>query len=97
VNTTVAHPVVFRSVYPSAARTHDDEKQAFLSMLPMLRARHPGKHVIIENGLVADADESRRALVRRFFSQPRYLPVYIGFVGPQRPVRIPTPRIQRQR
>lgn len=78
-------------------RTVDDEKRAFLLMLPSLEASHAGKHVIIENGIVADVDDSRRELVRRFFSQPRPGPIYIGFVGTRPPViKAPTPFIRHR-
>jgi hypothetical protein len=86
----------FPQAVRAGARSVEDEKRAFLSMLPRLRRSHPEKHVVIENGMVADADESRRDLVRRFFGQPRRGPVYIGFVG-ERPIfKAPTPFVHRR-
>lgn len=86
----------FLPAQPPVARSYDDEKQSFLSMLPVLRRSHPGKHVIIANGAVADSDESRRELVRRFFGPARQLPVYIGFVGTRPVIKAPTPLIRRR-
>lgn len=77
---------------------HPDERErdAFDALLPMLRITHPGQHVVIQNGVVVDQDVSRQRLLRRFFGVVRGgEPVYIGFVGPQRAVRVPTPFFRR--
>jgi hypothetical protein len=90
---TLTH--VFPEIQSSAQRYYDDEKKAFSLMLPLLHARYSGEHVIIEHGVIADHDKSRRTLITRFFNQPRHDPLYIGFVGPRRTVRVPTPRFRR--
>lgn len=84
------------SVWPEqTARTFENERDAFRALLATLQVTHPGEHVVIQNGAVADHDVSRPRLLRRFFGQDRQEPVYIGFVGPRRVARVPTPLFRR--
>ena len=78
-------------------RTFESERDAFEALLPTLKITHSGHHVAIQNGAVVDQDISRQRLLRRFFGRAERAgePVYIGFVGPQRSVRIPTPFFRR--
>jgi len=92
--------VSWHSAFPepalrTAPRTFEDEKEAFLSMLPMLASRHPGEYVAISKGAIADHDRSRLQVVRRFFSRYTGTPVYVGFVGQRDVVRVPTPFFRR--
>lgn len=90
----------YRSFFPqscvSAARTYGDEKEAFRSLRMMLHSRYPGEYVAISGGAVYGHDRSRLRLAQRFFAERRQGPVYIGLVGPQRPLRVPTPFIRRR-
>lgn len=61
------------------------ERAAFLARLPDLLQRYAGRFVAVHAGSVVDADESRAALVRRFFERFGDVPVYIGYVGTPRP------------
>jgi hypothetical protein len=84
------------SVWPEPGRTFESERDAFRALLPTLKGTHAGQHVAIQNGVVVDQDPSRRTLLRRFFGGARGNDaVYIGFVGPQRAVRVPTPFFRR--
>jgi len=71
-------------------RTFSDERAAFLSLLPALRARYPGQYVAVSNGDVVIHGISRRDVTRRFFAG-RKGPVYIGPVNPRRAVRQASP------
>lgn len=90
-----------RYVFPErglqATRTFADEKEAFLSMLPMLHARYPGEYVAVAKGSVVDHDPSRAKVVRAFFRRFSDTPVYVGFVGARDVIRVPTPFIHRPR
>jgi len=86
-----------RSVWPEqTVRTFESERDAFETLLPTLMITHAGQHVVIQNGIVVDQDISRQRLLRRFFGRVHGDdPVYVGFVGSQRAVRIPTPFFHR--
>jgi hypothetical protein len=86
-----------RSVWPEqTARTFESERDSFEALLPTLMTTHAGQHVVIQNGIVVDQDVSRQRLLKRFFGVVHGNdPVYIGFVGPQRAVRVPTPFFRR--
>lgn len=73
-----------------APRNFFDERNAYLSLLPSLRASYAGEYVAIANGDVVVHGPSRRDVTQRFFSNRRG-PVYIGFVGPRRVVRQASP------
>jgi len=83
--------VTLTSAFPELRPIHDHltlfrrERAAFSEMLPMLFPEFDGKYVAVHHGVVADWDESRSALVRRFFERVGDAPVYIGFVGPEQP------------
>ncbi|MBI4246342.1 MAG: hypothetical protein HY614_04050 [Candidatus Rokubacteria bacterium] len=93
--------VVTRSVFPEpplqAARGFADEKETFLSMLPLLHSRYAGEYVAVARGGIVDHDLSRLRLTRRFFSRFTDTPVYIGLVGARDVARVPTPFIRRSR
>lgn len=75
--------------------TFEHERAAFFVLLPNL-AEYVGRFVAIHRAQVVDADVSQRGLAQRFFAKHGNVPVYIGFVGRRRPVRVPTPIIRRQ-
>ena len=79
-----------------ATRTYDDEKEAFVSLRMMLQSRYSGEYVAIAHGEVYGHDRSRLRLAQRFFSERGQGPVYIGFVGRQQVLRVPTPFIRRR-
>jgi hypothetical protein len=81
---------------PVAARTYDDEKEAFRSLRMMLQSRYPGEYIAIAGGAVYGHDRSRLRLAQRFFAERGQGPVYIGFAGPRPVIRIPTPFIRRR-
>ncbi len=59
----------------------DREKAAFLASLPDLLQRCVGQFVAVHRGEVVDADVSRVALVRRFFSDSATCPSTSGTWG----------------
>jgi hypothetical protein len=81
---------------PTGARTYDDEKEAFRSLRMMLHSRYPGEYVAIAGGTLYGHDRSRLRLAQRFFNERGQGPVYIGFVGLQQVIRVPTPFIRRR-
>lgn len=93
---TSCHASTFPESRSITVRTYDDEKEAFQSLRMMLESRHPGEYVAIKQGAVVDHDRSRLKLVQRFFGEGGEGPVYVGFVGPQQVIRVPTPVIRRR-
>lgn len=92
--------ISWRCVFPepplrTTARTFEDEKAAFFSMLTVLASRHPGEYVAIADGSVKEHDRSRLKVVRRFFSRYAGTAVYVGFVGQHDAVKVPTPFFRR--
>lgn len=57
------------------------EELAFEFLSGTVRAGHAGRYVAIHGGRIVDSDESRPALVSRFFAAYGDVPVYIGFIG----------------
>lgn len=93
---TNCHVSSFPGRPPKVTRTYDDEKEAFASLRLVLQSRYPGEYVAIANGEVYGHDRSRLKLAQRFFAERGRGPVYIGFVGPQQVLRVPTPFIRRR-
>jgi hypothetical protein len=92
---TSCHASSFPGLQPRGARTYADEKDAFRALRLMLQSRYPGEYVAVANGEVYGHDPSRWKLAQRFFGERRQGPVYIGFVGQQQVIRVPTPFIRR--
>jgi hypothetical protein len=91
-------PAFLRVVYPQEPAipgSFEDEKAAFTSRLPTLQIQYPGEFVAIYRGTVVEHDKMRSVVTRRFFDRFGDVPVYIGFVGPKRVTRIPTPFVRR--
>jgi len=85
------------SAMSARARTFADEKAAFESLLPIMRARYAGHWVAISDGRVLEYDCDRKALTRRVFSGPQRRAVYIGFVGTTPTIRQVSPFRARPR
>ena len=74
---------------PADDRTpYEREKAAFRRKEPFLR-QHAGEFVAIHGGEIAVTENSRNAVVRKFFARhPAGASVYIGFVGRKPAVRV---------
>lgn len=62
-------------------REFEAEYNAFKALLPTLREMYDGQYVAVHRGSVVDADQSRDALIRRFFERSGDTSVYVGYVG----------------
>src|SRR5262245_2257364 len=85
---------------PSHPETpYERERRAFWEMLPELLKTHFGQYVVIHDGKVVASGSDRVAVALEAYSRVGYVPVYLGHVTnePQRPARIPSPRIWRGR
>jgi hypothetical protein len=71
------------------------EQQAFLRLLPSLLQTHRDKYVAIHEGNVVESGDELVDVAMRAYGRYGYVPIYVDLVTdqPQRPVRIPSPRI----
>jgi hypothetical protein len=91
VDTFVTSHLLYPEPRTNPTRSFADERATFLSMLPMLHARHLGEYVAIARGEIAENGLSRTEVVRRFFQRFGEGPVYVGFVGQKKIVRQASP------
>lgn len=79
-------------------RTSFEREQAAFELLRPTLERYRGQFVAIHNGQLRDFDLSRNALVRRFFrAHGEGASLYVGYIGSQPAVRVPTPLFRRAR
>ena len=92
---TVTYPAPVLDLQPRQLSKFESEKLAFLKLRASLLETHRGKYVAVHGGVVVDSDEDEIALAQRVYAKHGYVPIYVGHVSdqPQRPVRIPSPRI----
>lgn len=75
----------------------ESEKSAFKRMYDELSKddSYMGKYVVVIGGKVVDSDSDKIRLAERTYDKYGYLPIYIGYVGPQRFVEVPSPEARR--
>src|SRR5262249_54001523 len=72
----------------------DEERRAFLRLLPGLLATHRSRYVAVHRGRVIAEGSDQVELAQRAYSQVGYVPIYVGLVTDEpHPVRIPSPRL----
>jgi hypothetical protein len=78
---------------------YERERRAFREMLPELLKTHFGQYVTIHEGRIVASGPDEIAVAMEAYSRVGYVPLYLGHVTdePQRPARIPSPRIWRGR
>lgn len=83
--------------WPPAETKWERERRAFHRLLPSLLATHRDKYVAIHEERVVDSGDDKVALALRAYDKFGYVPIFVSLVTdvPQRPVRIPSPRILR--
>lgn len=81
------------SPYSEAMLAFEEERSAFEGMLDRLRKqeKYVGKYVAVLHGRVIDSDVNKRKLVGRVYERSGYVPLFVGFVGRQRTVEVPSP------
>lgn len=73
------------------------ERVAFLRLLPQLLATHRDQFVAVHEGKMVDNDDDKIALALRVYARYGYVPIFIGQVTDRSPrlIRIPSPRLVR--
>jgi len=81
--------------WPPPVTKWERERRAFHRLLPSLLATHRDKFVAIHNEQVVDSGDDKIELALRAYDKFGYVPIFVSLVTdvPQRPVRIPSPRI----
>ena len=69
----------------------NEQKQAFLSIPPIILAPYNGQYIVVHNGEILDSDSDLPTLTSRFFAENGDLPVYVTKVGEEINVIIDTP------
>jgi hypothetical protein len=75
------------------------ERQAFYRMLPDLLHSHRGQFVAIHEGQVVESGRDKLQVARRAYDRFGYVPIFVSRIEeqPRPPVRIPSPRLVRDR
>jgi hypothetical protein len=96
---TIIYPAPDLNLPMTPETPYERERRAFREMLPELLKAHSGQYVVIHDGKVVASGSDRVAVALEAYSRVGYVPVYLGHVTdePQRPARIPSPRIWRGR
>ncbi len=73
----------------------EEERRAFLRLLPTLLATHRGQYVAMHQGCVIAQGPEQVDVAKQAYARVGYVPIYVGLVTdePPRPVRIPSPRL----
>jgi hypothetical protein len=73
----------------------EEERRAFMRLLPMLLSAHRGQYVAVHRGNVIAEGPDQVDVAKRAYADVGYVPIYVGLVTdePPRPVRIPSPRL----
>ncbi len=71
------------------------EKEVFRRMLPELRKKYGGKYVAIKDGAVISVGNSKEEAASKAYEKVGYSVIYVGYVGEERDVRLPSPRVIR--
>ncbi len=70
------------------------ERENFKRMLPKLR-RYKGKYVALKDGVVISVGDSKEEAAAKAYEKVGYSVIYVGYVGKEREVRLPSPRVIR--
>jgi hypothetical protein len=83
--------------WPPPETQWERERRAFHRLLPSLLTTHRDKFVAIHDEQVVDSGDDKVQLAMRVYDKFGYVPIFVSLVTdvPQRPVRIPSPRILR--
>jgi hypothetical protein len=92
VTTLPAPDLNLRGATPAA---WDEERRAFLRLLPTLLATHLGQYVAVHRGRVIAEGPDQVEVAKQAYGRAGYVPIYVGLVTdePPRPVRLPSPRL----
>jgi Family of unknown function (DUF5678) len=73
------------------------EQRAFHRLLPELLSTYRDQYVAIHEGRVVESGEDKLEVARRAYARFGYIPIFVTLVTdqPQRPIRIPSPRVTR--
>jgi hypothetical protein len=69
------------AIDPPKLTKFESEEQAFMRLLPRLRASHSGKYVAIHNGQGVDSGEDRVSLALRVLASVGNVDTFIGVVS----------------
>ncbi len=69
------------------------ERKAFKRMLPHLKRRYAGMYVAIKDGEVVSVACSKEEAAAKAYERFGYTLIYVGYVGEERIVKLPTPRV----
>ncbi len=69
------------------------ERKAFKRMLPRLKKRYAGMYVAVKNGEVVSAAHSKEEAATKAYKKFGYTLIYVGYVGEERVVKLPSPRV----
>lgn len=74
----------------------NQERRAFLRLLPSLLRSYQGSYVAIHGSKVVDSGSDKVALGLRVYERFGYVPIYFGQVlkKPRGAVRVPSPRLR---
>ncbi len=73
----------------------ENERRAFLRLLPTLLATHRGQYVAVHHGCVIAEGPDQIDVAKQAYAREGYVPIYVGLVTdePPRPARIASPRL----
>ena len=79
----------------SADHAWNEDRRAFLRLLPTLLATNHGQYVAVYRGHVIAGGPDQVEVARQSYAKVGYVPIYVGLVTdvPPLPVRIPSPRL----
>ena len=97
MNEIEVFPAPILDLPPPPENKWEKEYHAFIRLLPQLLETHRDKYVAVHEGKVVDSGEDIIELALRAYATYGYVPIYCGLVTdqPQRPIRIPSPRVVR--
>jgi hypothetical protein len=91
VNTLPAPDLSLKEAVRSA---WEDERRAFLRLIPALLDSHRGRYVAVHHGSIIAEGADQVEVAKQAYAQAGYVPIYVGQVTDEpRPVRIPSPRL----
>jgi hypothetical protein len=95
MNDTTILPAPDLSPPCSTTGAWEAEREAFFRLLPALLATHQGRYVAVHRGSIVAEGGDQVEVACQAYSRVGYVPVYVGRVGvePERPVRLPSPRL----
>ena len=73
----------------------EKEKETFRRMLPQLKRKYNGKYVALKGGTVISVGDSKEEAASKAYEKAGYSVIYVGYVGEEKKVRLPSPRVVR--